>query len=121
MTFLQRLRHYKSLPLGLALWFAFSVGASVAAPLFKRQYTIEMSGATGVILRSADSANLAQDGSGDASSAVMHCPACLTVGASVPRLQASAIKNFFPTHHICVEAGTDWSSSRGPPATGMAA
>lgn len=128
MTFLQRLRHYKSLPLGLALWFAFSVGASVAAPLFKHQHTIEVCGANGVILQSLDTANLSQDGSGDAPSAVMHCPMYLTVGAGVSRMQAgadmpqaSAIDIIFSTHYICGEAGTAWSRSRGPPAPGMAA
>ena len=54
MSFLQRLRHYKSLPFGLALWFALSVAASVAAPMVNGQQTIALCGATGVITATSE-------------------------------------------------------------------
>jgi hypothetical protein len=128
MSFLQRLRHYKSLPFGLALWFALSVAASVAAPMVNGQQTIALCGAKGVVLLPVNAAAGSQDGSGDDASAGMHCPVCLSAGGGVPWLrttadvpQASAIEVIFSTPPVCVEAGKGWPNSRGPPATGLAA
>ena len=117
---MQRLRNVKLVARFMLVWFALSIGVAIASPMItsqEMQLVCSSAGAMKVVVASDDSKV-------PASSHILHCPLCASIGAPPP-MEMLAFDATAPLRFVLPSAGNEFAlfvlaappPARGPPTS----